>query len=113
MSSAYEKLKAKWDRKLLDSGFHDIENKDGSLKGEVDPRTISNALKDKDAREIYYRMATAFLEKHKFASNLERAVWVGHIEGISFRDIAEATNTTFYKVRNIVIKFQRMSGVKI
>ena len=108
----FEKLKAKWDKKLLDSGFVDLENKDGSLKETIDPRTVANALKDKEAREIYYSMATEFLIKHKFLSRLEKAIWSAHIDGVSFRDIAQISSITFYRVRKIVTELQKLAGVK-
>jgi hypothetical protein len=102
-----EKLKAKWDRKLLDSGFIDIENKDGSLKAEVDPRTIANALMD--GRAEYYDQARVYLDN---LSGLDQRVWAAHVEGIPFRVIARAARITFYEVRKIVVKHQKLAGLR-
>lgn len=105
-----EKLKAKWEKKLKNSGFNDIENADGSLKAEVDPRTIAYALKD--GRSEYYMQATQFLNRFKFSTALERSVWHMHSEGSSFRTIASVYDMTFYKVRTTINKLQKLAGLK-
>ena|ERR1700677_398938 len=109
---ALEKLKNKWDKKLLDSGFHDIENKDGTLKAEADPRTIANALKGKASIEAYYSQATQFLNAHRWSNNKDKAIWEGHCNGLSFRTMAKLLSLTYYRVRNIVIKLQKAAGLK-
>jgi Mor family transcriptional regulator len=105
-----EKLRLKWEKKLKASGFVDIENADGSLKAEVDPRTIAYALKD--GRAEYYSGAAVFLTRFKFASALEKSIWHQHCEGISFRTIAASYDLTFYKVRTIINKLQKLAGLK-
>lgn len=105
-----EKLKAKWDKKLRDSGFEDIENADGSLKTEGHARTLDNARTDN--REEYYRQARTFLNSHKFVGLKEYAVWFEHCNGASFRSIADQYNLTFYRVRSIVVKYQKLSGLR-
>jgi hypothetical protein len=104
-----EKLKAKWNKKLTDSGFVDIENKDGSLKAEADPRTIAKAFVD--GRAEYYSEALAYLDRN-LLSHFEQKVWRAHCEGISFRTIALVLRITFYRVRNIVIKHQKLAGLR-
>lgn len=106
----FEKLKAKWDKKLLDSGFEDIENKDGTLKSEGHLRTLSRGFKD--SREQYYREAQNFLNTYKFDNKMECGIWNMHSEGTSFRTIASVFGITFYKVRTIVVKLQKIAGVK-
>ena len=110
--NSFEKLKSKWDKKLADSGFKDIENKDGSLKKEVDPRTQAYAFKEQESREIYYDMAKTHLFSHMFETTLEENVWMWHVDGKSFRDIANTFNVTFYKVRQIVNTHQKLAGLK-
>lgn len=107
----FEKLKSKWDKKLLDSGFHDIENKDGTLKAEADPRTIANALKGKDSIEAYYSQAREFLNTHRWSNIKDKAIWEGHCNGLSFRAMAKILSLTFYRVRNIVNKLQKQAGL--
>lgn len=107
-----EKLKAKWNKKLLDSGFEDIENSDGSLKNSTDPRTIASALKEKDARQTYYSTAQEFLNVGTFSSLEEYAIWKAHCDGVSFRKIAKELGTTFYRVRSITVKFQKLAKLR-
>src|SRR5271166_3422085 len=111
MKQPSEKLKAKWEKKLRDSGFADIENKDGSLKEEVNTRTLAYALKD--GREEYYKEAREILngEKTKFTTLLDYTVWKLHSEGVSFRKIGQELKLTFYKVRTIVKKIQKIAGL--
>lgn len=106
----FEKLKAKWDKKLADSGFEDIENADGSLKVEVHPRTLANAMLDN--RQFYYATAQDFLNSCKFTTLLDYTVWKMHTEGISYRTIAAEIGITFYKVRTIVAKLQKKAGLR-
>jgi hypothetical protein len=108
--STLEKLKAKWAKKLLDSGFKDIENKDGSLKAEIDMRTITKAMKD--GTQEYYAQAEYFLNTHRFLSSLEFEVWIAHCDGNSYRKIAEHFELTFYKVRTIITKLQKLAGLR-
>lgn len=110
--SQFEKLKNKWDKKLLDSGFEDIENADGTLKAETDPRTIANALKMKESREIYYGQAREFLNMHRWSNTKDRAIWEGHCEGLSFRKMANTLSLTFYRIRTIVNRLQKQAGLK-
>lgn len=106
----FEKLKAKWNQKLVDSGFTDIENADGSLKREGHPQTIEQGFKD--GRAEYYNQAQEFLNGAKFSTLIEFTIWKMHTEGISFRDIAAELGLTFYKARNTVIKFQKLAGLR-
>jgi len=110
MRQPSKKLKDKWDKKLKDSGFIDIEKADGSLTVEVHPYTLDNAMRDN--RQTYYSTAQDFLNKTKFSTLLDYSVWKSHVDGVSFRDIARELGVTFYKVRNIVVKFQKLSGLK-
>lgn len=103
-------LTYKWYKKLKDSGFTDIENADGTLKNEVDPRTIASAMVDN--RGEYYRQATEYHLSHGFDTLTEERVWGLHCEGKSFRQIAEFLNLTFYNVRTIINFHQKLSGLR-
>lgn len=109
MKQPTEKLKLEWNKKLMASGFNDIENKDGTLKTEVDYRTTDYAMKD--GREEYYYKAQDFLNCGKFATLLDYTIWKMHSEGTSYRDIAKELNVTFYKIQRTVKKIQRLMGV--
>lgn len=114
MKEPSEKLKLKWNKRLKDSGFEDIENADGSLKPEVDYRSMDSTRGDilHDGRQEYYYVAQDFLNRGKFATLLDYTVWKLHTEGTSYRDIGNELKLTFYKVRSIVKKIQRLAGVK-
>lgn len=90
------------DKLLKESGFVDIEERDGTLK---DPR-ISRPPKDlaavdlmdrrpnweehvrATARAEYFRLANQALHEHHFPTPLHRQVWKLHAEGMTFRGIA-------------------------
>lgn len=96
MSSAknsFNKLKAEWDVKLIESGFKDIEYKDGSIKS-CKPRS-TRALDPslRQATQEYYYMCYHFLNEHVFTSELEKVIWEYHTEGISVRNICKLLKT--------------------
>lgn len=107
-----EKLKDKWNKKLAASGFEDIENPDGTLKNSTDPRTMAYALREKDARETYYGTAQEFLNRGTFTTLQEYAIWKAHCDGVSFRKIAATLGITFYKVRTITNKLQKLAKLR-
>jgi len=83
-----KKLKKIWYNRLKESGFEDIETDEFNLK------TWSTEFyrkKDWTAWQSvneYYRLASIFLQEHKFINNLERIIWEYHANGISARNIA-------------------------
>lgn len=111
-SDKFKKLKAKWDKKLADAGFEDIENEDGSLKATTHPRTVQLALQEKEERETYYRIAAGFLHNHQFENSLERQIWTQHCDGIGARSIAKTLKITAYKAEKIINKLQRLAKLR-
>lgn len=87
MSDSFTKLKAIWDKKLKNSGFRDIEYKDGSLERGA-PNLSKQAPVQVEAIEAYYTMARHFILEYDFESELEKTIWCYHSEGLSYRDIA-------------------------
>ncbi len=90
------KLKSEWDKKLVDSGFKDIEDSSGRIKNLVSSRYIAgqNNGKQLDAivldysiKEQYYRMASSFLYDHQWGAHLDKLLWWYHSEGLSIADI--------------------------
>lgn len=75
-------LSQKWKRKLAKSGFRDIEDGKGRLKvydsfyfqAEYAPVAFQ-------ARETYYRLASALLHTHTFSNSRQRRVWELHCTG--------------------------------
>jgi hypothetical protein len=97
--SEYLKFKDEWYKKLKDSGFKDIEYKDGS----INPAHLRRQQKHpvyREAIEEYYYMCYHFLHEYKFADEIEKVIWEYHTEGIGVRDIAD----TLRKVKLSKIK---------
>ncbi len=108
----FKALKAKWDKKLENSGFEDIENSDGSLKAGTDPRAIQNALKEKEEREIYYSIASEFLETHAFKEGLHRDIWQLHAEGLGKLSIAQKLKITPYRVETTINEYRILAKLR-
>lgn len=109
--SKIKALTKKWYNKLKKLGFEDIENKDGSLKAEVHPRTVSYALKVKDSREAYFAGAQEFLTSHPFGSEQERKIWELHCEGLGARNISYKLEISIYRAEKTLMKFKKMAGI--
>lgn len=89
----FKALKAKWDKKLVDSGFEDIEQEDGNLKFWAAHSYIKRHDQIKiEAKEEYYRLAGHFLFDYKFETLKEKEIWQLHSEGVPFRDISIILN---------------------
>jgi hypothetical protein len=86
-SKEFKKLQKEWYKKLEDTGFVDIEVHEGHHRQSRDKN--HNTPTYRASKEEYYRMATYFLNDHKFKSNLEKAIWDYHTNGIGCRDIAD------------------------
>jgi hypothetical protein len=87
----YQKLKKVWYKKLLKSGFVDIETKSGHLKGGSSNWKFNSkheSAYSQSAKQEYYYLANELLNTHTFDSDLHKAIWAYHAEGISVRDIA-------------------------
>lgn len=103
----YEHLRDIWYKKLEDSGFVDIEKDEKSFKKHI----LHAQSKDKNhgtatyrsSKIDYYNMATSFLNTHKFKSELEKAIWEYHTNGISI----EGITATLMKIK--LIKTNRTS----
>src|SRR6266576_5830924 len=113
MKEPSEKVKGKGNKKLAASGFEDIERSDGTLKPEVEYRSLESTRGDslQDGRQEYYYIAQDFLNRGKFANLLDYTVWKLHTDGISYRDIGRELKLTFYKVRSTIKKVQKLAGV--
>lgn len=92
--SDFQKLKAKWYKKLEKSGFFDIEQDEQHLKSYSSQFQRERSVLSWEAKEAYYHMCDLMLNEYKFASRLERIIWEYHSNAISFRDIATILNKT-------------------
>lgn len=83
-----KELQRYWYQKLKESGFEDIETDQGFLKKEVGSSTKERAISDREAREIYYASAAAFLHAYSFETLSDYRIWSSHVEGKSLRETA-------------------------
>lgn len=80
----FNKLQAKWYKKLKDSGFEDAEQDEDNLKvWSLKRFTVENNLTLCAAKEEYYRLAGHFLHEHLFESELAKQCWELHGNGDS------------------------------
>ena len=111
MEKASKRLIEKWNRKLKLSGFTDIENADGSLKAEIDPRTLANAMQTKDIRENYQARAEEFLCNYRHFSSIDRKIWAAHCTGLGAVRISKLLDITMYKADTTLFKLRELSGL--
>lgn len=91
MSQNLTKLKKTWYARLKKEGFKDIEKNEYILKhyDSYYNRQQNYNYGIRTQRDLYYSMATHFLNDHKFETELERVIWTYHSEGISQRSITK------------------------
>lgn len=101
-SKKFLTLQAKWYDRLRDDGFEDAEKGDHlrvyqSLRlcneTAYRPNTTRGVLSKQsrlyqESVRDYYRLASQFLQKHKFSSALNKRVWELHTQGHSQATIA-------------------------
>lgn len=112
--SDYEKERDKWYAKLKKAGFEDAERNENDLKQGSSRLFIRHkyAAVLWESKQEYYRLAEFFLNEHKFESELERAVWEYHTNGISASDISETlrkAKVTKLKTTSIKTILKRLS----
>lgn len=105
-----KELRAEWYRKLKESGFKDIEDYEGYLIHEGDPR--SNKLKDWRDHQEYYSLACEYLNSGEFEAELDKQVWELFCEGNSIRKIERSTQIYRFKVHKILLKYQERAGIR-
>ena len=106
------KLIELWDRKLKRSGFVDAETRHDKLKTWTCRGRQARAKVCIEASAEYFRAAGFFLHEYKFESEVERAVWECHAEGLGRRETFDAlrkkfTRLTPWKVRQILSRLTR------
>lgn len=103
----FKKLKDKWYKKLEDSGFEDAESDEYNLKSWSSVFFLKNTLESWQAKATYYQMASNFLEEYKFDSNIEKAIWEYHANGISARNTSALLKKA--KVKSIATSKSKIS----
>lgn len=101
----FDKLKAKWYKKLEKSGFVDIEQDEDHLKQWYSTRfkVVYDPVLFK-AKEDYYRLARQFLHEHPFKSKYERLVWEYHSEGVGRREINNILKSKRFKTYTMKVQ---------
>lgn len=77
----FKDLQAVWDKKLVASGFEDIEQRDGRLKKSSNTKFGASSETAMAAKEEYFRVAGHFLFDYRFANAVERRIWELHCQG--------------------------------
>jgi transposase-like protein len=106
----YEKEKAKWYKKLENSGFVDIEQDEDNLKKWSSVFTAEvgkHSLELWKIKAEYFQMATNFLEEYKFDNNVEKVIWEYHANGLSIREIADLLKKA--RVKSVGVKKSNVS----
>lgn len=103
----FQKLQAKWYKKLKDKGFEDIEQDEARLKkwsetfftrGDLSQSNVTIVT----AKLDYYHMCRHFLNEYKFKNKTEKIMFEMHTEGLGVRVIAKKLKTYPQKVQTIV-----------
>ncbi len=88
-NKSFKKLKAKWYKKLEDSGFDDAETEKGRLKISAREVLRTKVADTKQSKEDYYALADSFLHEHTFDSELSKVIWEYHTNGLGAPAIAD------------------------
>ncbi len=103
----YQKQKEIWYKKLKNTkseeypnGFEDIESDENNLKEWSSKFARKKSMDSMEAKQMYYSLATQFLNIYHFENELERVIWTYHTEGISVRNIAKTLKKVKLKKTN-------------
>jgi len=103
-----------WYKKLKESGFEDIESRNGDIRSCVPRKHRGYAqLLDQMAITEYYEGCREFLNTYQFDSELEKVIWEYHTEGLGAETITKILhkiNATKYKrtsIENILYNLVR------
>jgi len=96
----FQLLKAKWYKKLKDSGFEDAEYDDNTLRVWHSYRFIDkHEPLTAETKEEYYRMSGHFLNEYKFQDKTDKFIWSKHSAGVGVREIARLLIRKGYKIK--------------
>lgn len=95
----FKELKAKWDQKLKESGFEEIENGPFLKLWHSTYFYAMYSVEEIEENQQYYRMAADFYWRYRdFKSDLHREVWRLHSEGYSRRKVAQILKREGHKI---------------
>lgn len=99
----FMELKAEWDKKLKESGFHDIEDLHGRLKSH-DIRT--KAFIDRNAILEFFLALDTYLEQTKDLPSVERRILELYSCGIHIKQIAIKLDLGRTKIKDTIRKYR-------
>lgn len=108
MKQPSAKLLAEWNRKLADSGFHDIENAAGTLetnRGAMHEEMAATA----EERAQYFRLARDFTLTRRFKAlpPRDQRIWSMHADGATQREIAAALgHASPHRVTDVIVRLR-------
>lgn len=125
-----KELQRIWYAKLKQSGFVDIEKKNGQLMSPTSSNTfldrhsvfrkmsdenrLETALTARQALEDYYRLARQFLHDFQFKKPYHKKVWELHSEGYPHKGIALKLNLSVATVKTVVYNHKEyMLGFRV
>lgn len=94
-AKSYSQERKVWYKKLKETGFNDLENSQGFLKAYASSNFSQTSPHAHESRREYYYLCQQFLNEFKFDSELQKAIWEYHTNGISYRDIAKTVRKVF------------------
>lgn len=125
-----QKLIKDWDRKLKESGFNDIEERDTdrlkswagnvALNNEICDRSRKTDYKHKygytsltwkESQEEYYRIAGQCLHEAEFKSEKHKIIWQLHCEGLTNKEIADKINAKKHQVKYAINRMAKDFGL--
>lgn len=118
MKKPSKSLIAKWDKKLAESGFDDIEHRESeNLKKHHSywfaARYSPLAF---ESKRQYYDLATQYLNEGTFETERDKKIWSLHAEGLTYSEIGKIIKLHFTSVGKIVTKLkegmEKFYGVK-
>ena len=123
MTKPSKALQAKWNKKLADSGFVDIEEPNSPLEwlkrwdsNYFARRTAWRGPERMAAQADYYHQCFQFLHNHQFDVELERKIWAMHADGISAAQIKRKlrckTNTVSKALKKLHLEMHEFFKVE-
>jgi hypothetical protein len=113
-SNSFKKQRDYWYRKLIESGFEDIEkcflnNQDESYLRKWDGFYFQLRYHTSRFKMIrdYYRYTSYFLENYCFDSIKEKRIWEMHSEGIPVRKISHILSLTVWCIQKTIQKLRK------
>ncbi len=105
-SQKFKSLQRSWYEKLSQSGFNDIENSKYEVSQLKDWHCVYFQIRHTpesfEAKQEYYRLATAFFNTHDFQSEQDKQIWLLHADGYSIREIAAMIQKSVYRVHKAI-----------